>query len=390
MDFDSVLDRRGTGSTKWDRMEAIYGVSPDDGIAMWVADMDFRSPDVITRRLKQEVETGLFGYSNIDTEYRDSICWWMQNRQGWTIEPDWIFTTTGIVNAVGLCLDVYTKPGDEIILFTPVYHAFARIIRAAGRKVRELPLAIRDGRFEMDFDAYDAMLSGSETMAILCSPHNPGGTVWRQDELVALGDFAKKHDLMLVSDEIHHDLVFTGHKHIPMAKADPSIIDRLLMLTAPSKTFNVAGLHTGNVIIPDPDLRKRFADRVTGLSLAGNSLGQIALMSAYSPEGAKWVDALMAYLDENRRIFDDTINAIPGLSSMHLEATYLSWVDFSATGMSPREFLDRVEKTAKIAVNHGDSFGLGGEHCARFNIGTCRARVEDACARLKDAFADLQ
>lgn len=390
MNFDDVIDRRGTGSSKWDMMESIYGVSADDGIAMWVADMDFRSPDVITRRLATEVDRGMFGYTNVDTEYRASICWWMQNRHNWSIQPEWIFTTTGLVNAVGLCLDVYTQPGDEIVLFTPVYHAFAKAIRAAGRKVRELPLKRRDGRFEMEFESYDSMLSGSEKMVILCSPHNPGGTVWKRDELIALGDFAKRHDLMLVSDEIHHDLVFSGHKHIPMAIADPSITDRLLMLTAPSKTFNVAGLHTGNVIIPDAKLRQQFGTRLNQLSLAGNSLGQIALLSAYSPEGAMWVDQLMSYLDGNRRIFDETINSIPGLSSMHLQATYLSWVDFSATGMSPREFLDRVEKGAKIAVNHGETFGLGGEHCVRFNIATCRSRIEDACGRLKDAFADLQ
>jgi cystathionine beta-lyase len=390
MDFDTFIDRRGTGSTKWDFMETYYGVSPDDGIAMWVADMDFKSPDVITNRLRKEVESGMFGYTNVDAEYRAAICWWMQNRHGWQIEPDWIFTTTGIVNAVGLCLDTFTDPGDEIILFTPVYHAFARAIRAAGREVRELPLKIVEGRFEMDFDAYDSLLSGAEKMIILCSPHNPGGTVWRRDELQALAQFAQAHDLMLVSDEIHHDLVFAGQTHIPMAMAEPSVTDRLVMLTAPSKTFNIAGLHTGNVIIPDDALRQRFANRMTALSLSGNSLGQIALLSAYSPEGAAWVDALMSYLDTNRKIFDKTINAIPGLSSMPLQATYLSWVDFSGTGMEPREFLDRVEKTAKIAVNHGSTFGTGGEYCARFNIGTCRSRVEDACNRLKMAFADLQ
>lgn len=390
MDFDTPTERRGTGSTKWDRMRAVYGVSPDDGIPMWVADMDFQAPEVITERLRKEVESGLFGYTNVTEPYNASICWWMENRHGWHIEPDWIFTTTGLVNAVALCLDTYTDPGDEIILFTPVYHAFAKAIRAAGRTVREFPMEIVDGRYAMDFDAYDALITGREKMVFLCSPHNPGGTVWRADELSALADFVKRHDLLLLSDEIHHDLVYAGHRHIPMALADPGIADRLLMLTAPSKTFNIAGLHTGNVIIPDPDLRARFAQRLSALSLAGNSLGQIALLSAYSPEGAAWLDELLVYLDANRKLFDDTINAIPGLASMNLEATYLAWVDFSGTGMSAEDFLARVEGKARIAVNHGDTFGQGGGHFARFNLGTQHTRVQEACTRLQDAFSDLQ
>lgn len=233
-------------------------------------------------------------------------------------------------------------------------------------------------------------MTGNETMLILCSPHNPGGRVWTKDELRAVADFAKRHDLMLVSDEIHQDLVFAGHTHLPMPVAVPEIEDRLLMLTAPSKTFNIAGLHTGQVIIPNHDLRARFKTRMQALSVASNSLGQYATTAAYSPEGAKWADAQLAYLDENRRIFDAAIAEIPGLASMNLQSTYLAWVDFTDTGMEREEFTQRVEQGAKIAANHGTSFGTGGERFLRFNLATQRSRVEDACARLKDAFSDLQ
>ena len=390
MDFNTPIDRRGTFATKWDRMEAAYGVSSDDGIAMWVADMDFRPPQVVLDRLRSVAEFGLFGYTNNQDEYLAAIQWWMQNRHGWTIQPDWIFTTTGLVNAVGLCLDAYTDPGDGIVLFTPVYHAFARVIGQAGRAVVELPMSVDNGRYAMDFDTYDAQMTGREKMLILCSPHNPGGTVWRRDELQAIADFAQRHDLIIVSDEIHHDLVFPGHRHIPMALVDPGITDRLIMLTAPSKTFNVAGLHTGNVIIEDPRLRDRIAARMRALSIAGNIFGDVALTAAYSPEGAAWVDALVGYLDGNRQLLDATIAGIPGLSSMPLDATYLTWVDFSATGMEPAEFYRRLEQDARIAVNHGDTFGTGGALCARFNFATQRARLEEACARLQHAFADLQ
>lgn len=390
MDFDTLIDRRNTHSTKWDCMEAIYGVPSQDGLAMWVADMDFRAPKAVREALHAEVDLGIFGYADVETPYRDAICWWMDHRHGWQVDPASIFTTTGLVNGVAVCLDTFTDPGDGVVLFTPVYHAFARVIKGAGRHVVECQLVNNDGRYEMDFTAYDAQMTGAERMVILCSPHNPGGRVWTREELQGLADFARRHDLILLSDEIHHDLVFPGQTHIPMVNVDRSINDRVLMLSAPSKTFNVAGLHTGNVIIPDPDLRARFAARMSALSLAPNSLGQIAATAAYSPEGAKWVDALMLYLDGNRQVFDAAIADIPGLASMSLEATFLSWVDFSSTGMKPAEFIRRVEQDAGIAANHGDTFGTGGETFLRFNIGTQRARVEQAADRLRAAFADLQ
>jgi cysteine-S-conjugate beta-lyase len=276
------------------------------------------------------------------------------------------------------------------VLMTPVYHAFARVIKAAGRQVVECPLVLRDGRHEIDFAAWDALITGRERMLILCSPHNPGGRVWTVDELRGVAEFCVRHDLVLVSDEIHHDLVFPGQNHTVMPLAAPAIMDRLVMMTAPTKTFNIAGAHTGNVIIPDAALRARFADRMNALGISPNSFGMHMATAAYSPEGAVWVDALMAYLDENRRVFDAGMNAIPGVRSMPLEATYLAWVDFSGLGMDPTEFIRRVEKDAKIAANHGVSFGKGGEQSLRFNIAAPRAQIVDAVARLQRAFADLQ
>lgn len=390
MSFDDRINRHGTFCAKWDMMEQVYGVPTDDGIAMWVADTDYRAPAPVLNKMREMVDHGVFGYVNLDQPYKDAIRWWMRTRHDWEVEADAIFTTTGLVNGVGMCLDTFTQPGDGIVLFTPVYHAFAKVIRNAGREVVECPMVENDGRYEMDFDAYDDLMTGRETMVILCSPHNPGGRVWSQAELQAVADFAKHHDLLLLSDEIHHDLVFPGHTHIPMQNAAPEITDRLLMLTAPSKTFNIAGLHTGQVIIPDPELRGQFAKRVMALSLAPNSVGQIATAAAYSAECMPWVDEQVAYIDENRKVFDTAIAEIPGLRSMPLQATYLAWVDFSGTGMERAEFTNRVEQTAKIAVNHGTTFGTGGESYLRFNLGTQRARVEEACERLKTAFGDLQ
>lgn len=389
MNFDEIIDRRGTHCAKWDKMEPIYGVPSETGIAMWVADMDFRPPAVVQNALQDMLDHGVYGYFGDDSKYLGAIQWWMENRHGWKVQPEWIFTTHGLVNGTAMCVDAFTKPGDGVVLFTPVYHAFARVISAAGRDVVECEMTNNNGRYELDFDAFDAQMTGNETMLVFCSPHNPGGRVWTKQELTAVASFAKRHDLVLVSDEIHHDLIMPGNTHTPMALID-GIQDRLVMMTATTKTFNIAGSHSGNVIIPDPDLRKAFSARMDAMGVSPNSFGLFMATAAYSPEGAAWVDELVAYLDGNRRLFDGTVNAIPGLKSMQLESTYLAWVDFENTGMARSEFTKRVEENAAIAANHGPTFGKGGESFMRFNIATPRARVEEACNRLRDAFKDLQ
>jgi len=389
MSFDEIIDRRGTHCAKWDKMEALYGVPRDEGIAMWVADMDFRPPQVIRDAVSAMQDHGVYGYFGDDSKYLGAIQWWMENRHGWHVDADWIFTTHGLVNGTAMCVDAFTETGDGVVLFTPVYHAFAKVINAAGRRVVECVMPNDNGRYVCAFDAWDAQMTGAEKMMILCSPHNPGGRVWTRAELQGFADFAKRHDLILVSDEIHHDLVMPGNTHIPMATID-GITDRLVMMTATTKTFNIAGSHSGNVIIEDPDLRAKFAARMAALGLSANSFGLFMATAAYSPEGAQWVDDLIDYLDGNRKLFDKAVNAIPGLASMNLEATYLAWVDFEGTGMPREDFTRRVQQDAKIAVNHGPTFGSGGETFLRFNIATPRAQVEEACARLTEAFKDLQ
>lgn len=389
MSFDEIIDRFGTHSVKWDMMEAIYGVPASDGISMWVADMDFRPPQCVSDAVAKMHEHGVYGYYGDDKPYRDAICWWMKTRHGWDVDPAGIFTTHGLVNGTSMCVDAFTKPGDGVVLFTPVYHAFAKVITAADRTVVECEMVNTNGRYELDFDAYDAQMTGTETMLVFCSPHNPSGRVWTKAELQAVAAFAKRHELILVSDEIHHDLVFDGNSHIPMANI-AGIEDRLVMMTATTKTFNIAGSHSGNVIIADPNLRARFGARMMAMGLSPNSFGLFMAEAAYSPEGAVWVDDLVQYLDGNRKIFDAGINAIPGLKSMNMQSTYLAWVDFEDTGMSREDFTRRVEQDARIAANHGPTFGTGGESFLRFNFATPRSRIIEAVERLQAAFSDLQ
>ncbi len=389
MNFDERIDRRDSNSAKWDLMEQLYGVPKDTGIAMWVADMDFRAPDCVQEALRRMMDIGIYGYFGDDRDYLSSIVWWMRERHGWDVDQRHVFTTHGLVNGTSMCIETFTKPGDGVVLFTPVYHAFAKVIRGLGRHVVECRLSNDGGRYGMDFDSYDRQMDGSERMVILCSPHNPGGRVWTRGELQEVAAFSRRHNLILVADEIHHDLVYPGVKHTPMVHID-GIDDRLVMMSASTKTFNIAGAHVGNVIIANEALRERFAKRMLGLGMSPNAFGMHMVAAAYSPDGAIWLDGLVEYLDGNRRLFDDGINSIPGLSSMPLEATYLAWVDFSGTGMSSEEFAARVAGNARVAANFGSAFGSGGEAFLRFNIGASRHVIEEAVSRVQDAFMDLR
>ncbi len=390
MDFNEPVDCRGTHSSKWDRMEEAFGVPVEDGISMWTAASDYRTAPCVRRVLQAAVDHGVFGYSFDYPEYKAAVAWWMQARHGWTVDPDWVLTAQGLGNAVALCIDVWTDPGDGVVIFPPVYHEFANKTKNAGRVVTECPL-VRDGdSYALDLDDAQARLTGNEKLLIWCSPQNPSGRIWTADELRAVSDFARRNSLILACDEIHHDLVFPGHSFVPMDVAHPEGRDITVYLTAPSKTFNIAGQRTGNLIIPDADLRGAMKKRLRSLDYSAGMLGMQMIEAAYSPEGAAWADAQMAHLEANRKLFDDGINAIPGVWSMPLQATYLPWVDFSGTGMSADDVMARIRGDAKIAVPFGRNFGTGGEEFVRFNLATQRPVIEETVRRMQRAFGDLQ
>lgn len=390
MSFNTPIDRRGTHSTKWDLMERLYGVSPEDGLAMWTADSDYATAPCVIKAVRKAADHGVFGYMEPHEDYHRAIQWWMKTRHNWDIDTSWILTAQGLGNAIALCIDVWTEPGTRIVTFNPVYHEFRKKIEKAGREVVACPLRREGERYELDLDDAQSRLDGTEKMLIWCSPQNPSGRVWTKAELRAVADFADRNGLLLVSDEIHHDLVYTGNTFVPMHVAAPEMTGRLIALTSASKTFNIAGQRTGNMIIPDAGLRSDMQKRLNSLDYKPSSLGVQMIAAAYSPEGADWVDAQLEHLEGNRRVFDAAIATIPGVYSMPLQATYLAWVDFSGTGMDYDEVLDRVHKKARIAPSAGPDFGPGGETFLRFNLATQRDMVVEAGARLQDAFSDLQ
>ena len=388
--FNLPNDRRGRHSSKWDMLESKFDVPSADGIAMWTADSDYPTAPCLLRAMQEAVDHGVFGYWTDNTEYYAAIQWWMKNRHGWDIDTDWILTSQGLGNAIALCLDVWSEPGDRIVTFNPVYHEFEFKIRRAGRVPVQCPLK-RDGdTYYLDLEDAQSRLDGSEKLLIFCSPQNPSGRIWSTEELRQVAEFAARNNLIIVADEIHHDFIYPGNTFVPFDVAAPDTRDRSVILTASSKTFNIAGLKTGNIIIPDATLREAMAQRLRSLDYSPNRMGLDMVTAAYTPEGAEWVDAQIAHLIENRRIFDNAVNAIPGVRSLPLASTYLAWVDFSGTGMAFEEISRRVRKDARIAPSPGPEFGPGGETFLRFNLATQTYRVEEATMRLQEAFSDLQ
>jgi len=390
MNFDEIHDRVATGSSKWTLLEAEFGIKGDDVIPMWIADMDFKAPAFLTDAVRAAADAGDFGYFANLGSYLDAVCWWSKSRHGWHIDPDWIINTASIGNAVAFAIQTWSQPGDAVAIFTPVYHEFARKIRKNDRVVTELPLVVRDDRFALDFESYEGCMTGREKILLLCSPHNPGGRVWSAEELWSIADFAARHDLVLVSDEIHNDIIMPGYAHVPTALAAPNATPRLVTMTSASKTFSIAGTRLGAVIIEDETLRGQFADTVRRADLAPNLFGVVVSRAAFSPEGAAWVDELVEYLAGNFELFRKGVSEIPGASIHKLEGTFLAWVDFSRLGMSDAELWRRVTERARLVPSPGPAFGSGGEGGLRFNLGTQRSRVEAAANRLVEAFADLQ
>ena len=386
-DFDEVIDRRGTHSQKWDDMGR-YGVPLDTGIPLWVADMDFRAPAPVNAALQRMVDHGVHGYYGDDSTFRAAMAGWMKRRHDWAIEPEWALQTHGLVNALAMIIQACSAPGEGVIVFSPVYHAFARIINANDRRMVASSLLVRDNRFHMDLEALEDSLSGDERLLFLCSPHNPGGRVWSADELRVVADLCARHDIILVSDEVHHDLVMPSHKHHITARVAPQISDRLITLVATSKTFNIAGIETGSMLISNPALRRRVARARSAMSISNNRFGMLMAEAAYEG-GDEWLDALLGYLDGNRQLLNSSIAAIPGLSVMDLEATYLAWVDFAGTGMDRDEFTRRFTD-AGLAASEGHTFGPEGALCIRINIACRRALLAEAMERLAAAFSDLQ
>ncbi|MFH0760575.1 MAG: PatB family C-S lyase [Bacteroidota bacterium] len=387
-DFDKRTERTGTNSLKWDRREKVFGKA--DVIPLWVADMDFETPDFILNRIAKRLEHPVLGYTFRSEEFSDSFTGWTSRRYNWKPEHRWITFMPGIVSAVSVSVLAFTQPGDEVIIQPPVYHPFYFCVEGHGRKLVLNNLIQKDGRFFMDFDLLKKQITSKTRMIILSSPHNPGGAVWTPLELTELVSICKEHDLWIVSDEIHSDLVFKPKVHTPIITVAGDYLHRILLAMAPSKTFNLAAMSSSVAVIPDVKNRKHYEDLVHTLHIGlGNVFGFEALYAAYE-EGDQWVDQLLIYLQGNRDFIHGFIRSeLPRIDMMVPEATYMTWLDFRKLGLKSDELERFIIHKAGLGLNTGTQFGPGGEGFMRLNFACQRSLLKQAMYQLKSAIDRL-
>ena len=372
LDLNKVVNRKKTHSVKWEYMHVMDPAIAEDTIPFWVADMDFPCAEPILTALHNRVDHQIFGYSSHDTvEFFQAVRGWYQKRFNWDVNKEDIVYSPGVVPAIGFLLDLLTKPGEGVIIQRPVYHPFTNLIESRNRVVVNNPLRCEDGIYTMDFEDLEQKARNPMTkIMILCSPHNPVGRVWRKEELITLGQICLENNVIIISDEIHYDLVRKGIQHIPLETLFPEQRNRIITTTAPSKTFNLAGMQLSNIIIRDNEIRESWALYVKGqLGIMGPTpLSIVATQSAYS-EGEEWLEQVLDYLDENIEFMQTFIEQhLPKARCSPTEGTYLAWIDFSAYGYTQDELNKKIVREAKVLPQDGTLFGEEGEGFLRFNV----------------------
>ena len=388
LDFDSVIERRNTRSLKYDF--ATERGMPEDILPLWVADMDFRTSSYIEDALAKRAQEGVFGYSEVKTPYFEIVRDWMLRRHGWKPQEEWLVKTPGVVTALAMAVKAYTEPGDAVLIQLPVYYPFAEVIADNGRRVVSNTLYRgEDNRYHIDFEDFEQkIIQNKIKLFLLCNPHNPVGRVWTKEELTRLGDICVKHDVIVVSDEIHEDFVFEG-KHQVFAGLKKEYEDRCIVCTSPSKTFNLATMVLSNIFIPNQDLRRRFRKQLdaAGISQLG-VMGLIACETAYS-EGEEWYLAMLEYVRGNIAYIKKYVTEnLPGVTMTEHEGTYLVWLDFSGTGLSETELEDMIVQKARLWLDGGGMFGDSGKGFQRINVACPRRILEEAMERLKEALKE--
>jgi cystathionine beta-lyase len=382
--FDEHIHREGTLSVKYDLRNTIF--NNEEVIPMWVADMDFKTPDFIIRAIHQRLEHEILGYSFISPAFYDSVVDWNLRRHHWQIKSEWISFSPGVVPAVNLLIMAFTSPGDGIIIQPPVYFPFFSAVKNHNRRLILNPLQYKKGVYSMDFDDLEAKIDSGTKMLILCSPHNPTGNVWSPDVLKKLAEICVRNKILLVSDEIHADLVYKDNRHTPTACLSDEIAGNTITCMAPSKTFNLAGLSTSYLVIPDRQLREKYEKKLDTVHVgAGNIFGFIAAEAAYA-YGNDWLEQLMDYLSGNLNLLIEFVEKhIPLIRVVVPQATYLVWLDCTKLGMKPDELKSFMINNAGLGLNDGPQFGRGGEGFQRINIACPRQVLYEALKKMEAA-----
>ena len=389
-DFDKIIDRHGTGSLKFDFAKE-RGKNGDE-LSLWVADMDFQVAKPITDALQAQINHGIYGYTEVKADYFDIVKNWFKDNFDWEVKKGSLVKTPGVVYAIAMAIKAYTKEGEAVIIQQPVYYPFGEMIIANNRKLVNSPLVLKDGHYETDFDDFEKkIVENNVKLFILCSPHNPVGRVWSKEELKKIGDICIKHKVTVFSDEIHADFVYSPNKHHVFASLGEVYADNAVIATAPSKSFNIAGLQVSNIFIENKKLRDAFRSEIvkSGYSQL-NTMGLVAARAAYE-SGKEWLDEVRAYIRDNLIFFRDYLKEnIPELSLIEPEGTYLLWVDFRKLGLSEKQREDLIVNKAKLWIDSGAMFGTDGEGFERFNIACPKSYLKKALDSLANAIREYK
>ena len=384
-DFDEIIDRRNTDCLKYD-FTAERGM-PEDVLSLWVADMDFRTAPGIIERAVEDAQFGIYGYTESKDDYFRAVAAWYADYFDWKVEKSWLVKTPGIVFAISAAIQALTQKGDAVMIQQPVYYPFSAVIKDNDRTLVNNELVLKEGHYEIDFDDFEQkIIENKVKLFVLCSPHNPVGRVWTIEELRKLGEICLKYDVKVVSDEIHSDFVYEGRKHYVFATVDSAFEQNSIICTAPSKTFNLAGLQASNIFIPNPQIRKAFERQISAVGYSQlNMIGLHACQAAYET-GREWLEELKAYLKGNLDYVRDYLEKnIPHIKLIEPEGTYLIWLDCRGLGLSEEKLEELIVHKAKLWLDAGAIFGKAGEGFERINIACPRAVLEEAMKRLRGA-----
>lgn len=384
-DFHQTISRENTSSVKWGLTKETF--EADDVLPMWVADMDFQPPNEVKEALQKRVDHGIYGYTYTSSTTAEAIKLWLKKRHNWQIEHDWVLYDTGVVPSIAVAIKAYTSPGDKVMLQSPVYAPFYEMIKVNNREIVNAPLVLNENRYEIDFTDFENKLKDGVKLFLLCNPHNPGGRIWTEEELRRIGELCYQYNCLILSDEIHSDLIYKPNRHIPIVSLDEKFKDIVITCIAPTKTFNLAGLQASVIIIPSKKLRNSFKKihRQQGFSSL-STFGILGMEAAYR-YGEEWLEELLVYLQENVQTAKKFIEEhLPAISVMDPEGTYLLWLDCRGLQLNDDELKEQLLKKGKLALEPGTKYGSGGEGFVRMNIGCTREILIDGLERLKKAF----
>lgn len=388
-EFNQVIERRRTHSLKWDRLKEVFGVKDGaDILPMWVADMDFAAPDVVIEAMKERLEHGVLGYSYVSDDQKDSIRHWLHERHDWEINNDWMLFHQGVVPAIASIIETFTDEGDGILITTPVYPPFFQIPSRLDRSIVECLMIENKGQYTIDFNKFEKALQQNVKLFVLCNPHNPGGIVWTKEELQKMIELCTKYDVLILSDEIHADLVFPEHKHIALATIAGDEIDRIITCVAPTKTFNLAGVQAAIMIATNPTIRKKLELNALAHGQMGLSpLAATALKAAFE-KGGPWLQELLEIVSANMDyVIHELPKSIPGIKINKPHGTYLLWIDYRETGLTEKEMMDKLLNKGKLALEPGTKYGEAGRGFLRMNVACPPALVQDGVQRFITALS---